>query len=817
MANNALYDIFASKCFSLAHTMVIYSELVAKSQNTILEQKGFRINHNNPKTWKYFLNIAGEYHDYDKSLIGEINGDGHPYMRIKVAGDNQPMLVDFTKDLESGATGDYSLAAEYSYGSEYYNELVSRYPGCESLILGILNPIGINTAIEAQDGDILYCGGYYRKRLPGLKELYGFEQRADVKIDAEFLIEEWEQDIIFELQDYIKNYLKRWMIPDFQANHTFFSAVMMAGLLGGLVTEIHKTRLNNCFTYGAHSYHVREFINSYGYLGEYVDALTREQSMYLYHNMTWLASNKGKSKVLVELIDNLLTPSGIPLVAYNLGHDNWEMTSNASLFPTTEFKKEYLNLDPLSNDTGTDTLTIIQKEEFVARDNGLFVDEQVRDIENASAYSQFNTLKTKVLESDFTEWDMNVFFNQEEFQFYQWLYAVHKGTYRGSIFVSHPVTGGRLQLTPLTAMILLIYSYTKGYYGYTLETVPPMVVRNIPKSKFINEVESTPYPTMEDLRENIGSIETTDAKLESLLAYPQPVHSYTSATDFYQKTSEMFEILEDRRAKAAAEPDIFANGDLELVVAKFYHHSLEIPPLTDIPYRIWLNNIGLDETKLDAVSMRALADELMAAGMGVSDSIRKSTERMHEAIINIVRFFLSYTVQLVSRFTKTSSRMYGLKTLRWSTEREDYVGVTNWDIGLRTILEAQGISETEWTYYLNDWLALEPVSEVVGEVFYPLIELTTDQQQTIIHRVAMDFVGFTMLEPDPSDPSMAYADPDTILASSNLLTRKLPDINDIRGQTLNMSLQPISVSFLNTYGLKEIDADDFDISINIEI
>ena len=145
------------------------------------------------------------------------------------------------------------------------------------------------------------------------------------------------------------------------------------------------------------------------------------------------------------------------------------------------------------------------------------------------------------------------------------------------------------------------------------------------------------------------------------------------------------------------------------------------------------------------------------------------------------------------------------------------MGVTNWDIGLRTILEAQGISETEWTYYLNDWLALEPVSEVVGEVFYPLIELTTDQQQTIIHRVAMDFVGFTMLEPDPSDPSMAYADPDTILASSNLLTRKLPDINDIRGQTLNMSLQPISVSFLNTYGLKEIDADDFDISINIEI
>ena len=817
MANNALYDIFASKCFSLAHTMVIYSELVAKSQNTILEQKGLKINHNNPKTWKYFLNMAGEYHDYDKQLIAEINGDGHPFMRIKVAGDNQPILVDFTKDLVSGVTGDYSLAAEYSYGSEYYNELVSRYPGFETLILGILNPIDLNTAVDASDGDILYCGGYYRRRLPGLKELYGFEQREDVKIDAEFLIEECEQDIIYELQDYIKIYLKRWMIPDFQANHTFFSAVMSVGLLGGLITEIHRARLANSFTYAAHSYHVREFINSYGNLGENVDALTREQAMYLYHNMKWLATNKGKNKVLIELVNNLLTPSGIPLIAYNLGHDNWDMQSKNHLVPTTEFKKEYLNLDPLSNDTGTSTKIIIEKEEFVARDNGLFVDEQVRDIENASSYSRFNNLKTKVLESDFTEWDMNVFFNQEEFQFYQWLYAVHKGTYRGSIFVSHPVTGGRLQLTPLTAMILLIYAYTKGYYGYTLEKAPPMVVRNIPKSKIIVEKDSSPYPSLKDLKENIGSVETTDKKLEELLAFPQPTHTYTSATDFYQKTTATFEVLETRRALAAKEPDIFANGDLELAVAKFYHSSLELPPLTDIPYRIWLNNIGLDDSKLEESNLRALADELMTAGIGVSDSIKKSTERMHEAIINIVRFFLSYTVQLVSRFTKTSSRMYGLKTLRVSTELETYVGTSQWDLGLLTFIEAEGHTATSWEFKLNDWLSLEPESTVIGESFMPLIELTTDQQEIIDHYVQADFVGFSMLEPDPNDPSYAYADPDTILASVNLLTHVLPDINDISGQTLKMSLQPTGVSFLNTYGLKELDSDDFDFTINIEI
>lgn len=817
MANNALYSIFASKCFSLAHTMVIYSELVAKSQNTILEQKGFRINHNNPKTWKYFLNISGEYHEADKLAIGELNGDGHPYMRIKVAGDNQPILVDFTKSLVSGDSGDYTLAAEYSYGSEYYNELIARYPGFETLVLGILNPIDLNQAVEAVDGDVLYCGGYYRKRLPGLKELYGFEQRDDVKIDAEFLIEEWEQDIIFELQDYIKLYLKRWMIPDFQANHTFFSAVMTAGLMGGLITNIHKFRLGNRFTYASHSYHVREFINSHGYLGEYVDALTREQSMYLYHNMKWLSSNKGKDKVLTELINNLLTPAGIPLVAYNIGHDNWTMQSDNELTPQVEFKKEYLNLDPLSNDVGSTTLSIVKKEEFIARDNGLYPDEQVRNIESASKHSQFSSLKSKVLESDFTEQDMNVFFNLEEFQFYQWLYAVGNGTYRGSIFVSHPITGGRLQLTPLTAMILLIYAYTKGYYGYELEKVPPMVVRNIPKNKLVNVEGSSPYPTDEDLWENSNSVEMTQAKIESLKAFPQPNHNFTSATDFYQKTSAMFETLETRRGLAAAESDIFANADMELMVAKFYHNSLELPPLSDLDYRIWLNNIGLDETKLERANLRALADELMLASLGVSDSIKKSTERMHEAIINIVRFFLSYTVQLVSRFTKTSSRMYGLKTLRMSINREDYLGVSKWDIGLLTFIKAEGHVDSTWHYYLNDWLALHPESVTVGESYFPLIELVTEQSMIIEHTVMMDFGGFNMSEPDPNDPDYAYADPDTIKGSIDLITPRLADINDLVGQTLKLELSPLTVSFLDTYGLKELDASDFDFNISIEI
>lgn len=815
MASNALYNIFASKCFSLAHTMVIHSDLLARSQNTILEQKGFRINHNNPSTWKYYLNLTGVYHEYDKQLIAELNGDGHPYMRIKVAGDKQPIIVDFTKDLVSGLAGDYSLAAEYSYGSEYYNELVKRYPGFEALILGILNPIDLEVAINANDGDILYCGGYYRKRLPGLKELYGFERREDVKIDAEFLIEEWEENIIFDLQDYIKIYLKKWIVPDFQANHTFYSSVMWVGLLGGLITEIHRLRISNKFTYSSHSYHVREFINSFGYLGKYVDALSREQAMYLYQNMRWLTTNKGKDKVLNALVENLLTPAGIPLVAYNLGHDTWDMQASGMINPKIEFKKEYLNLDPLTNDNGITALEVIRKEEKSARDNGQFVNDQALTVEQNAQYSKFNSLKTKILESDYVEVDNNVFFNLEEFQYYQWIYAVSKGTYKGSIFVGHPVTGGRLQLTPLTALVLLMYSYCKGYLGVELERVPPFVIKNIPKYKAFDEANSTPYPSNIDLWDNVSSDQVTQAKINRIANFPQPNHNFTSTTDFNQKTLQMFQVLEDRRAYAASEEDIFANAELELIVAKFYHHSLEIPALIDTTYKEWLNNIGVDVSKLNANALRALADELLLAGIGTSNNIEKSTERMHEAIINIVKFFLSYTVQLIAKFTKSGSRTYGLKTIRISVRSEETIGIANWALDDLTIIKADGSSTDSWQYMINQFIIAEPEQYVVGEAKVELIPMVVDQAVEINHIGFIDLAGFTMLSPDPNNQAYAYADPEVV--HRQLITgRSLPDYVDVSGQVLGFSMKPLGIEFVDTHGLKPLQQNDFDFTIEFK-
>lgn len=815
--SDSLYKIFRSKCFALAYTTVIHSTLEAKAQNVFLEQKGFEINHNNPRTWKYYLNLTGEYHEYDKRVIAEINGDGYPYMRIKVAGDNKPIQVDFVKELLTGQTGDYSLAAEYTYGSDYYKELVARYPLCESLILGILNPIDIDTAINSGNGDILYCGGYYRKRLTHImKEMYGFEKREDVTIDAEFLIEDWEQEVIYELQDYVNTYLKRWEVSDFTANHTYYPAAIRIGMIGGLIPTIEKIRLKNIKNYSAHSYHVREYLNSYGYIGSYIDALTREQMMYLYYNMDWLVTNKGKTKVFEELIENLLTPSNIPMVAYSLGHDNWAMQTNESLFPTIEFKKKYLNLDPLTVDVGVDTKTIVVKEENAARDNGLHVEDRIQEIINKAQYSRFNALQTKILESNYNEWDTNLFFNLEEFQFHHWIFAASQGNYQGSIFVTHPITGGRLQLTPKTALILYLYVFTKGYYGFDLETCPALIVRNIPKDRTFTAPGLDPYPDRDDLWRHVMSPEITQAKIDAIANYPLPTHRYSSATDFYNKTSAMFDNLEERRGLASAENDIFANGELEAIVAKFYHLYVPIDPLMDIDYPQWLGNMGLDVLGLDTYAYQRLADELIAAGLGISDATKKSSARMHNALLNIVRFFLSYTVQLVGKFTSGSSRNYGIKTLRLSTKQVDTQGIANLDLGDIRIIEAVQSCTSEWWVVLGSSFLEEGEQHTRSEVFYPLIDLMIDNgSETVIHRDFL-FNGFSMMEPDEQNPGLPYADPE-VIDVQQYASEQMMDVHSVSGLAVGVTFSADSVGFVDTMGLEPIGSTDFDFSISIEL
>lgn len=813
--SDSLYEIFRSKNYALAYTTVIHSALEVEAQNAYLQGLGYPVNHNNPSTYKYYLNLTGVYHQYDMDLIAKLNGDGHPYMRIKIAGDNQPIDVDFTKDLLTGAGGDLNLAAEYVYGSQYYNELLNRYPGCESLILGILNPIDMDTALSAENGDILYCGGYYRKRLPNiLKETYGFVKRDDVTVDAEFLVQDWEQDIIYSLQDYVKFYLKRWEVPDFAANHSYYPALIRTGLIGGMVPTIEKLRLKNVKTYAAHDFHVRMYINSYGFLGENIDALTRDQAMYLYLNMDWLTTNKGKNKVIDALIDNLLTPANIPLVAYDLVSNTYAIQTRDSNYAAPTFMKNYLNLKPENTDKGTSTQQLLEKTVSAARDNSLNMADQVAEVNSNIQYSGFNKIETKVMESSYQTDESNSLFNKEQFQLNNWIYAVSQDKYHGSIFITHPTSNGRIQLTPKSALILYIYAYTKGYLGYELDTVPPLVVRNIPKEKIAIPNTMSAYPTDDDLWSGVTSPHVTQAKVNLMKGFPTPVGVYRSATEFFTLTESYYEVLETRMSYAMAESDLHANAELEIIASKFYQPYVLVNNLLPERYTPWFSDMGLEFGNLDTSAWKGIADELISVGVGGSEADKNATERMHSALMTIFRFFISYTMQLTSSFSSSLARLYGFKTIRISNAQTNIDGVSNVEVGNLGVVDAFLNSAMTWKAVLGDTILQSTTSNESRWSKWVLMDMGLDYPKSEVAKKSVNMIGITVNHPitiDNTQTTVINPVTDTLLLPLQPTRHTAPGVN------LGMTLTPDVFEFLDTLGLQQITQNDFTLTLKVEL
>lgn len=807
MSNDILYNIYANKTHALTHTTIIYSDIIAKSINTLVEKQGYKVNAMNKRTWMYVMNLAGDYHESDKARIAKINKDGHPYMRIKVAGDNESKWVDFTRELVSGELGDYNLASEYVYGSDYYKELVKRYPGCEQLILGILNPISYSILENAQEGDILYMGGYYRVRLPTMNEQYGFVRRRDVTIDAEFLIEEWEEGIIASVQKYVKDYIKKWYIRDYQANHEHYITALMAGLYANLPNVVLLERIKRCRTPDVHSYHLLEYINKYGYLARYAMFLNREQQMYLYDNLDWLSTNKGKAKTLDSLVDNLLTPYNIPLIAYNISHDTLRLGKDGNLRPNPILDRESLNdVATLGRDSAS-VSNVVNKSIHIAKENAIAIDDQIREISHRSSLAGTNHLKTKVLESVFTEVEDTSYYDLDSFQVNQWIYAISKGTYRGSIHIEDPNGSGRIQLTPYSAFNLYLYAFSKGYHDIELETGVPIRLFGIPKARNIKEDGYLGYPDNDRLKRYVEEQHVKQEMIDELAKHPSPSFNFNNVTDFNTKTTDMHRILEERIQYALSTGSIHANSQLELVLSEFYYLHLDIPPLLTQPYKQWLVNIGIDVDKLTREDYKVIADTILYAGIGKSVNKVNSAGNMHGAVMRILEYFTSYTVHIVSKFNSIKSSSLKLKLLR-TDQAALHRNIVPWVdfVGLRCM-------ESSRRRWFTDEIKLPPITiqdstinkEIETDVLIGFDTLNDGEYRRYIESES----GFGGFSAEHFDEDKIHYESEDIVPTLVPFHITVDDVVRIQGQSFAIDVTRPTVTIKETYGLTQVGPDSF--------
>ena len=350
------YQIYLNQVQQLAETITIKSSDTAEALNRfVTEVHRFPVEPLDPKSWKYYLNLAGEYHDVDTPMY-------------VVSMDTLSKIIFSKENLKLHR----ATAKGYAYGTRQYRELVAQYPDQEMLILGILYPVDLDKAITAPDWTIL---GYPSQ-----------------------LVESNEYSFIPKLQNWINGVQTRWTNSQYGISDALYPASVLGILYLNLVPTILNLRLEACRTNEAHSFHVRQYLGSHGLLDGYIEHMTTKQALFFYRNIAYIERNVGKREVFEWLVEHIMTERYLPIAEYTMRHDLSQQPDE--LYPTPLFKKKALNMGYGSDVTDAVSLErMLDKQDKVARDNPKYKEEMAPRIKKSMENSLSNVVATKMLES----------------------------------------------------------------------------------------------------------------------------------------------------------------------------------------------------------------------------------------------------------------------------------------------------------------------------------------------------------------------------------------------------------------------------------
>lgn len=611
----AQYELYRSQVFRLAKTMVIKSDAAAFTINDQLKLMQFPVNDEDPTTWKYYLNLAGLYHATDKPMT--------------VVSLDTLQTIDFTVE---NLRYHRATAEAYRFGTRYYNELVSRYPDQEFLILGILNPVTFDKSLSAPNGKILY---YDRT-----------------------LVEENEENLIELLQQWVDGFFARWHVSAYQMTDELYVPSLLLALYHYLPLAIMNIRNANCHTRYAHSFHIREFLSSHGRLDQFIDYLTKEQMLWLYRNIRYIHRNPGKQDTFNWLVENILTKRGIPLAEWEMTH-NLRAMPNLSLYPSVEFTRNALNFN--RHFAGRNVKTIEQMlddEQPVAKGNIRVQPQAEGEIKTKMETSIRNRFKTKVLESAMLDTTDAKPFTFASFVLNHWLYLSTIGRYSAYINFDDPRSGQPVSMSVKDAFIVFLFAINRQY-GLRLPQVPTIeadLVRKIlmPQPEDLRNITNRKY-----LRQDV-----IDAYYDIL----RPMPRFISVADFREGMHKHYDMLMKQWFIWSQLEHYQQRGQAEIAGLYFYQ-DIACNLANEQSYESWFNERGMEYWDYDENESRLLAEIVFNKATGAELDKEISLAELQGALLRLMTRLSSYTVQFLQ-----SINPFPIKILNWNAVRMGDVG-----------------------------------------------------------------------------------------------------------------------------------------------
>ncbi len=691
------YKVYVEENIRLARSICVKSQQIIEATNQYLLNLEIDMDLFPMEKYKYYYNLQGKYW-YASELspsFTELSLCDDTMMYFTPV-ENELLSLEFTTD---------NLALypnsrkEFRDFSDYYRNMVEKYPTQEFLIRRIIDPIDLplNEIIAAKDGTILY----YDSRL----------------------IEENEISLMSSLQVWLYSYVSRWANYDFQKSDYLYAAAWIGVLNMQMISKLINLRMENIKTSEVHSFHLWTYLAGYFNLDIYRNALTKQQALFLYRNIDYIVQNAGSKETLLFIYQNMIKNNGMKLNTYEIRQDSGHFTATyQNNIVVNKYPIDATNLVEYAGD-------IISVEDFIEK----IKDTAVLNKENMKAdiatlmermmHTNSPNIATGVIECERTRNVLDGFIDIYGERYSLWfLYALNdRYDYQFEIDITEE---NRLTITAKQAVYLLFfcmqrfreynahYSKSDPFHNDGFTNVP--LGDTIPNISVIDKLK-TYSGTWNDII-NDGLTEITHFPE---LLFNELQSNMISTVALYSTTITSLEEFDDNIETIINEKMkhiLLTNNNIDIYGKKevwerirniYYNPYTSFTPISVLGYDTWTlfkEEIGYDLDRLILSDYLRLVNRITKEFVGVIE-VNEGIISPYYEMMEILRKLSSYLV------TYIPSDASGLtKPIQWTDSK---IKLITFDMSfIHTVPSA--IS----TFYLKDD-PITPVKE--SEISYPQI------------------------------------------------------------------------------------------------
>lgn len=315
-------DKFVLKLLYKSHLFALDME-----NNFKLLDKGHSIS-SDLKEWGYYRNLSGYPHRFNSRIYFSSPVDNSKTEITKEYLDNNPDIREYILN-----TWDVLY------------DLMLRYPGDNTYIMGMLTPTDIDRLIEAKDGTILYYDSN----------------------DIQY----YEENLKSELEAFISDFLFNYQNPGYITTDNLYCAGLRVVLYQALILKVKELRYRKQQYYSVSDELMNLTFDSNLYIARLLDGIDRNIRLWIYKNIKYLTYNIGKDSTIDILIENVIKKLGFALwelvlkpTNMKLLDSNSDSTNQIKIFNTLNLKDRINKRD----DTPITYESIYKSEKEILKD-----------------------------------------------------------------------------------------------------------------------------------------------------------------------------------------------------------------------------------------------------------------------------------------------------------------------------------------------------------------------------------------------------------------------------------------------------------------